>query len=216
MRRSTELQNVSELQCSSKCSLFSTILFSGSSLKSALLDRKCVEFPQGSVEVPKEKQPCSRHKAHKTFRFGTAQPGTRQADPWCLVFPACAASSKRARPGRGPSYEPASGLSGQTLQGSFSAGSKPSFASQYLKLGIIIYKFESSRRDLHNTLLCIALQSQFGQIFAKLFANFLHKIPANFLQISRISRKHYNLSVTLIEISAIWRNADKYFKPMKI
>ena len=42
---------------------------------------------------------------------------------------------------------------GQTLQGSFSAVSKPNFASRY--------SFESSRRDLHNTVLCTALQSQF-------------------------------------------------------
>ena len=41
----------------------------------------------------------------------------------------------------------------QTLEGSFSAVSKPNFASKYA--------FESSRRDLHNALLCTALQSQF-------------------------------------------------------
>ena len=39
--------------------------------------------------------------------------------------------------------------SGQTLQGSFSAVSKQNFASKYA--------FESSRRDLHNALLCTAL-----------------------------------------------------------
>ena len=39
----------------------------------------------------------------------------------------------------------------QTLQGSFSSVSKPMFASEY--------SFESSRRDLHNTLFCTALQS---------------------------------------------------------
>ena len=38
--------------------------------------------------------------------------------------------------------------SGQTLQGSFSAVSKPNFASKY--------SLESSRRDLHNALLCTA------------------------------------------------------------
>ena len=36
----------------------------------------------------------------------------------------------------------------QTLEGSFSAVSKPNFASKYA--------FESSRRDLHNALLCTA------------------------------------------------------------
>ena len=41
---------------------------------------------------------------------------------------------------------------GKLLQGSFSALSKPIFASGY--------SFESYRRDLHNTLLCTPLQSQ--------------------------------------------------------
>ena len=41
--------------------------------------------------------------------------------------------------------------SGQTLQGSFSAVSKPNFASKY--------SLDSSRRDLHNALLCTALES---------------------------------------------------------
>ena len=39
----------------------------------------------------------------------------------------------------------------QTLQGSFSAVSKPKFASKY--------SLESSRRDLHNALLCTVLES---------------------------------------------------------
>ena len=38
----------------------------------------------------------------------------------------------------------------RTLQGSFSAVSKPNFARKYA--------FESSRRDLHNTVLCTALK----------------------------------------------------------
>ena len=41
------------------------------------------------------------------------------------------------------------GRIGQTSEGSFSAVSKPNFASKYA--------FESSRRDLHNVLLCAAL-----------------------------------------------------------
>ena len=45
--------------------------------------------------------------------------------------------------------------SGQTLQGSFSAVSKPNFASKYA--------FESSRRDLHNALLCKALKTHFSK-----------------------------------------------------
>ena len=43
----------------------------------------------------------------------------------------------------------------QTLEGSFSAVSKPNFASKYA--------FESSRRDLHNALLCTAPKSHFFQ-----------------------------------------------------
>ena len=41
------------------------------------------------------------------------------------------------------------------LEGSFSAVSKPNFASKYA--------FESSRRDLHNALLCTAPKSHFFQ-----------------------------------------------------
>ena len=41
----------------------------------------------------------------------------------------------------------------QTFQASFSAVSKPNFASKY--------SLESSRRDLHNPLLCTALKAQF-------------------------------------------------------
>ena len=46
--------------------------------------------------------------------------------------------------------------SGQTLQSSFSAVSKPNFASKYA--------LESSRRDLHNALLCTVLvESRLGE-----------------------------------------------------
>ena len=46
--------------------------------------------------------------------------------------------------------------SGQTLQGSFSAVSKPNFASKYA--------LESSRRDLHDALLCTALKSHLKNV----------------------------------------------------
>ena len=52
----------------------------------------------------------------------------------------------------------------QTLEGSFSAVSKPNFASKYA--------LESSRRDLHNALLCTAPKSHFFQKFAKICENF--------------------------------------------
>ena len=58
---------------------------------------------------------------------------------------------------------------GQALQGSFSAVSKPNFASKYAS--------ESSRRDLHNALFCTALQSQF---FVKILPNFLQNFPNQF------------------------------------
>ena len=47
----------------------------------------------------------------------------------------------------------------QTLEGSFSAVSKPNFASKYA--------FESSRRDLHNALLCTAPKSHFFKKISK-------------------------------------------------
>ena len=56
--------------------------------------------------------------------------------------------------------------SGQTLQSSFSAVSKPIFATKY--------SLESSRRDLQNALLCTALESQFFfQNFAKILPKFV-------------------------------------------
>ena len=48
----------------------------------------------------------------------------------------------------------------QTLEGSFSAVSKPNFASKYA--------FESSRRDLHNALLCTAQKSHFFQKISRI------------------------------------------------
>ena len=66
----------------------------------------------------------------------------------------------------------------RTLEGSFSAVSKPNFASKYA--------FESSRRDLHKALLCTALKShqslikqilrEFCQKSAKHFSNFNEEI----------------------------------------
>ena len=53
-------------------------------------------------------------------------------------------TDKRVRPS-------ASATIGQTLEGSFSAVLKPNFASKY--------SLESSRRDLHNALLCTVLES---------------------------------------------------------
>ena len=67
----------------------------------------------------------------------------------------------------------------QTLEGSFSAVSKQNCARKYA--------FKSSRRDLHNALLCTALQSQFFSgaicsaisIFLSKFANIFAAIKKN-------------------------------------
>ena len=63
--------------------------------------------------------------------------------PCCSSNPLDYCPKRSARPAAAPR-----GI-GQTLQGSFSAASKPHFASKYA--------FESSRRDLHNALLCTVL-----------------------------------------------------------
>ena len=75
------------------------------------------------------------------------------------------ATKPAAHRARGSS--PGSSSIGQTLEGSFSAVSKPNFARKYA--------LESSRRDLHNALLCTALQSQ---IFVK-FCQKICKIRQN-------------------------------------
>ena len=59
------------------------------------------------------------------------------------------------------------------LQGSFSAVSKPNFASKY--------SLESSRRDLHNALLCTVLESNPKKPFSNL--NFFGKNRQNFFAI---------------------------------
>ena len=68
----------------------------------------------------------------------------------------------------------------QFLEGSFSAVSKPNFASKYA--------FESSRRDPHNALLCTALKPHFLPKFAKILANkllFFSEILLNFAKICK-------------------------------
>ena len=66
--------------------------------------------------------------------------------------------------------------SGQTLQGSFSAVSKPNFARKYA--------LESSRRDLHNALLCTILESFSTLNFC--FKKTLKNLP-NFTKFARIN-----------------------------
>ena len=55
-----------------------------------------------------------------------------------------------------------------TLKGSFSAVSKRNFASKYA--------LESSRRDLHNALLCTGLQSNFLELICSLLFSYLQKV----------------------------------------
>ena len=68
----------------------------------------------------------------------------------------------------------------QTSRGSFSAVSTPIFASKY--------SLESSRRDLHNALLCTVLQSQnFSQKSSTFFRDWIIEFPIffNFLNFLR-------------------------------
>ena len=80
----------------------------------------------------------------------------------------CEFSRCRARSDLGDLYTE----SGQTFEGSFSAVSKPIFATKY--------SLESSRRDLHDALLCTALPPFFFQKFSKFYQNFFAKNLSNF------------------------------------
>ena len=68
------------------------------------------------------------------------------------------------------------------LMGSFSAVSKPNFASKYA--------FESSRRDLHNALLCTALKSHFSKKNPRILPRFnLRKFSECFLILLNFEKK---------------------------
>ena len=83
----------------------------------------------------------------------------------------------------------------QTLQGSFSAVSKPNFASKYA--------FESSRRDLHNALLCTALKSHFFQKIARIFA----KIYEIFQKLDFAKFAEFCNSIIILQ--KVWQNFDR-------
>ena len=88
--------------------------------------------------------------------------------------------------------------SGQTLQGSFSAVSKPNFASKC--------SCESSRRDLNNTLLCTALVESVWEL-SKL--NFLFKnIINNFKNVSKFAESRKK---NLINSADAFLNVDAFF-----
>ena len=83
----------------------------------------------------------------------------------------------------------------QTLEGSFSAVSKPNFASKYA--------FESSRRDLHNALLCTAPKSHFFQKISRICQN-LRK----FSEILRNSQFFKLIFCENFEIAAVQKDAN--------
>ena len=83
----------------------------------------------------------------------------------------------------------------QTLEGSFSAVSKPNFASKYA--------FESSRRDLHNALLCTAPKSHFFQKISRICQN-LRK----FSEILRNSQFFKPIFCENFEIAAVQKDAN--------
>ena len=83
----------------------------------------------------------------------------------------------------------------QTLEGSFSAVSKPNFASKYA--------FESSRRDLHNALLCTAPKSHFFQRVSRICQN-LRKIS----EILRNSQFFKPIFCENCEIAAVQKDAN--------
>ena len=77
-------------------------------------------------------------------------------------------------------------FSPQTSRGSFSAVSTPIFASKYA--------LESSRRDLHNALLCTVLQSQFfRQKSPKLFRDWINEY--SLIQSQTIRILHFFLRI---------------------
>ena len=83
----------------------------------------------------------------------------------------------------------------QTSEGSFSAVSKPNFASKYA--------FESSRRDLHNALLCTAPKSHFFQKISRICQN-LRK----FSEILRNSQFFKPIFCENFEIAAVQKDAN--------
>ena len=89
------------------------------------------------------------------------------------------------------------GSNWQTLQGSFSAVSKPHFASKYA------FEFESSRRDLHNALLCTAPKSHFFQKISRICQN-LRK----FSEILRNSQFFKPIFCEKFEIAAVQKDAN--------
>ena len=76
----------------------------------------------------------------------------------------------------------------QTLQDSFSAVSKPNFASKDA--------FESSRRDLHNALLCTALKAHFFVKTARMLPKNCEFFKDKFAEFCKLQR-------------TFWQNFDK-------
>ena len=87
------------------------------------------------------------------------------------------------------------GQAGQTSEGSFSAVSTSIFASKYA--------FDSSRRDLHNALLCTAPKSHFFQKISRICQN-LRK----FSEILRNSQFFKPIFCENFEIAAVQKDAN--------
>ena len=102
----------------------------------------------------------------------------------------------------------------QTSRGSFSAVTKPIFASKY--------SLESSRRDLHSALLCTALQCHFFVMISQKILNFakfskFSKNSENFRKILAIFQKRCDFRV--VQRSALyrfWRELSNAFLLAKI
>ena len=109
---------------------------------------------QNTAAVKPSLQPGDQTRTKQQMRGRVAHGLPRQGHDGARRFPA-GADSTAARLLRAP--EPAAPVQRravrQTLQGSFSAVLKRNFASKY--------SLESSRRDLHNALLCTAQKSHF-------------------------------------------------------
>ena len=83
----------------------------------------------------------------------------------------------------------------QALAGSFSAGSQPNFASKY--------SLESSRRDLHNALLCTAPKSHVFQKISRIC-----QILRKFSEILRNSQFFKPIFCEKFEIAAVQKDAN--------
>ena len=115
---------------------------------------------------------------------------------WQISPPLRAARPTRLSPRPAPAHR---GMR-QTLQDSFSAVSKPNFASKYA--------FESSRRDLHNALLCTAPKSHFFKKLVEFSFNLPTFAKFEFSEILRNSQFFKQIFCENFEIAAVQKDAN--------